>query len=108
MSTIVYPKPDTPTKLVLKGNGTSGTWFVDETTDIYMGYGNFGDIAIDKRSDKWFISQASISHLNDAYIYKKKTYPQEKVTITSGIIKNNNIKDLLEGPVCQGGFARLA
>lgn len=82
----VYKKPETPKSLIMKGDGTSGTWFVDNTDDIVMGY-NGKTITIDKRADNntWFKSEASkdINDKSKLYIYKTKSY-EEGVNITSG------------------------
>ena len=55
-------------------------------------------------SDAYYASFAHKDEHIDAYL----AACDEVFAIMAKAVKDNIIKDLLEGPVCQGGFARLA
>lgn len=82
----IYQRPDIPTRLQIKGNGTSGTWLVEGTDNLQMGYEEHS-IAIDKvdANGQWFVSEASksVSDKDQLYIYHEVSYPDGS-KITSG------------------------
>lgn len=86
----VYQKPSAPSSLALKGNGNSGTWYVEfdkKQADLVFGKDN-SDINIDAYDEngKWIISKATQGIAPDTwnsyYVYNKRGY-DNNVVITS-------------------------
>jgi hypothetical protein len=55
-------------------------------------------------SDAYYATFAHRDEHIDAYL----NACDEVFAIMANAVAHNNVKNLLEGPVCQGGFARLA
>lgn len=87
----IYPKPNTPASLVLKGNGTSHTWFVDDSSGLLMKKGT-EDISITKSGTGWIISsECDANHKDQYFIYRTKGYDDD-VIITSDARYENGEK----------------
>ncbi len=103
----IYQKPKTPTSLDLKGDGTSGTWFVggytEEADSLLLGMDSDGsciEIEIKAHASdwSWIVSDAVDKRQVDKYfVYTVKYYEyydNNKVRITSGKKYINDIDDL--------------
>ena len=91
----VYPKPSAPKSLTLKGNGTSGTWFVNgltgsgADTELVFGSDDSDDLDISAHADdwSWIVSKptagTAFTETEKYFVYVKQYYSEDKVVITS-------------------------
>ena len=118
----VYRKPQTPTGLQRKGNGTSGTWIatcgIDDSSldsnDYYLvfGYrdanGNMHDVSTMSQQNvgeqRWSTSMTSSGYAdgrNNAYVYALWKY-SDGVEITSGLCLESHVEEEWDGSTYNG------